>query len=103
MSVYTFDNIFSEEELIILKDIFKNTTDIKLDPILGRKIVFIDNIPEQLLLKIINMVNGLFSEPLILAHVMSVEYNNQYGKPNLPVHFDGDTHLVNICSLFVRQ
>ena len=91
MSVYTFHNIFSKEELIILKDIFKNTTDIKLDPILGRKIVFIDNIPEQLSLKIINMANSLSSEPLTLANVTSVEYNNQYGKPNLPVHFDGDT------------
>lgn len=91
MSIYTFDNIFLEEEFTILKDIFKSTTDIEIDPVLGRKIVYINNIPQQLLSKVANIANTISDEPLFLTNVISVEYNNQYGKPNLPVHFDGDS------------
>lgn len=90
MSVYTFNDIFLQEELSALNDIFKNTTNIELDPVLGRKIVYIDNIPEKLLLKVTNIANTICDEPLSGPHVLSVEYNSQYGKPNLPVHFDGD-------------
>jgi hypothetical protein len=92
MSVYTFDDIFSEEELIILKYLFKNTLDIEIDPTLGRKIVYIRDIPELLLSKIINIANSISDEPISFTHLMSVEYNKQYGEPNLPVHFDGDTN-----------
>jgi hypothetical protein len=91
MSVYTFNDIFLEEDLAILKDIFKNTTNIELDPVLGRKIVYIDDIPEQLLLKVTSIASTISDEPLSSPHVLSVEYNRQYGEPNLPVHFDGDT------------
>lgn len=91
MSVHTVNNIFLEEELTILKNIFKNATRIEPDPVLGRKIVYMTNIPEKLLLRVAQIVNTISNEPMSLANYMSVEYNNQYGKPNLPVHFDGDT------------
>jgi hypothetical protein len=91
MSVHTVNNIFLEEELTILKSIFKNATRIELDPVLGRKIVYMSSIPEKLLLKVAKIANTISNEPMSFVHYMSVEYNNQYGKPNLPVHFDGDT------------
>lgn len=91
MSVHTFDNLFLEEELTILRDIFKNTTNIELDPVLGRRQVYIKDIPEVLLLKVTNIASDISNEPMSLTNFMSVEYSNQYGKPNLPVHFDGDT------------
>lgn len=90
MTIHTFDNVFSEEELIILKYLFKNTKSIELDPVLGRKIVYINGIPEPLLLKITDIVNTMSDEPLAFVHALSVEYSSQYGEPNLPVHFDGD-------------
>jgi hypothetical protein len=94
MSIHTFNNIFLEEELKTLRDIFKNTTNIELDPVLGRRIVYIKEIPQTLLLKVIKLANSISNETVTLSNVMSVEYNNKYGKPNLPVHFDGDTQDV---------
>jgi hypothetical protein len=90
MSIHTFNDIFLEEELTILKDIFQNTTDIELDPVLGRKIVYIKDVPESLLLKVSSIANSISDEPVSFTHLLSVEYNKEYGEPNLPVHFDGD-------------
>jgi hypothetical protein len=90
MSVHTVNNIFLEEELTILQNLFDNTTSIEIDPVLGRKIVYIKDIPEPLLLKVTNIANSISNEPLSFTHVLSVEYNREFGEPNLPVHFDGD-------------
>jgi len=92
MSIYTVNDIFLEEEFAILKDIFNSTTDIELDPVLGRKIVYITQIPEELLIKVSDIANNICNESLTLNNFLAVEYNKQYGEPNLPVHFDGDTN-----------
>jgi hypothetical protein len=47
-------------------------------------------IPEELKDRVCKLVDTLSETKLSLKHSMYVEYNNKYGIPNLPPHFDKD-------------
>lgn len=93
--MYRFDNVFSEEELEHIKTIVHNASqqNVYTQPELGR--LNLDNIelPDPYIYKIAKLVNGVC--PMVLAltdQPMAVIYSKEYGQPNLPPHFDGDTH-----------
>lgn len=40
--------------------------------------------------KLIKYISNLCNEDMRMRHAVYVEYNNKYGTPNLPPHYDGD-------------
>ena len=105
MSIKKINNVFLSEEIKSLqgsidKIIFKN------DNALGRQIGQIE-IPYSLQKKLQNIANyfvfgfsNTFSSPesaiLTYSGTVYAEYNNKFGKPNLPPHLDHDTNDVII-------
>lgn len=93
MSIIRAENIFSQEELSFIKnEIEKN--DIEADINLGRKYMgMIHNLfSEEINNKMYAIAKEATDIPLKLEHAMVVEYSSEYGTPNLPPHFDGDTN-----------
>ena len=85
------DNVFTQEELDLINNALP-TYKIELDEALGRirigdiKFCFSDYMMSRLE-EIAKQATGL---SLSIDHAMYVEYNEKYGRPNLPPHFDGD-------------
>jgi hypothetical protein len=105
-----FDNIFNDEELLFLKeqldynkiptDEYGNFVDHRTDQKSGIGIhyglgrlqfggLFLSDSIRSKLNKIIEEFPYI---NLSLGHATVVEYNNKYGEPNLPVHYDHDNH-----------
>lgn len=89
MSVYVFNNIFTEEELDLLQKSIVGPAE-KYGEHLGRtQIPF--GAPQLVLDKLTKIVNEAYGEDFMLGQGGAyVEYSNQYGVPDLPPHFDGD-------------
>jgi hypothetical protein len=109
MKTIKVENIFNEEELNIfnkiISDIKIRTLDSEesvslddqicdIDPILGR--LSIGDISRYIPFKVKNKINEIASNSLgtttVLFSAGYALYNNKYGIPNLPPHFDGDTN-----------
>jgi hypothetical protein len=94
MSVIKVKNILTPEELKIIKtEIEKN--EIEPGEKLGRKYmgsgihhIFTSEMEE----KLYSIAKQATDIPLSINHAIVVEYSSDYGKPNLPPHFDGDTN-----------
>jgi hypothetical protein len=86
-------NIFSKEDIAAIKNIIDNPDSKQVHNGLGRLEQGGNfNLPETIiakLTKIVKEVSG--AETMSLRSLMAVEYNNKYGDPSLPPHFDGDT------------
>lgn len=89
MKTTKISNVFSQEEL----DLFMLTTsqsEKELDVHLGRqrsKVLDSSNYPY---LKLHEIANSMFDYPVELNGITYVEYNKEFGAPDLPAHFDGD-------------
>ena len=81
-------NVFTEDQIILLNNLINNA-ELRDDTLLGRKIGDLD-LPYEIRTLMNDIVNESFSKSLSLGSVTYVEYNNKYGIPNLPPHFDGD-------------
>lgn len=81
-------DVFREDQIILLNNVINNTT-LKQDKILGRKVGEL-NLPDDIKGFINNIVRETYSKSLSLGAISYAEYNNKYGNPNLPPHFDGD-------------
>ena len=88
MQVSKFSNLFSKEEVDFLFDLVDKSV-INNDERLGRSISTLDQTINfnPMLEKIVKNLN---IKNFQVSSVTYVEYNNKYGKPNLPPHYDGD-------------
>lgn len=110
MSVQKIKNIFTQEELNILNNAISyskipvddnnnyvnyksNSEGLGICEELGRlQFGGLKDLPQPINDKVINIVKNLLGKKLSLSHAMAVEYSSSYGIPNLPVHYDHDTH-----------
>lgn len=110
MSVQKIKNIFTQEELNILNNAISyskipvddnnnyvnyksNSEGVGIHEELGRlQFGGLKDLPQQIKYKLNNMVKNLLSKNLLFSHAVAVEYSSSYGTPNLPVHYDHDTH-----------
>lgn len=88
MKIKQINNLFSNEELLYINKIIKESkTD--LDSMLGRVKSEID-FKGSIRQKVEKLINETYKVNLSLGSINYVEYNKRYGKPELPPHFDGD-------------
>ena len=88
MNIYKTNQLFTDKELIEIKDIVNKCELLQEDPVLGRLIIDID-LPSHISSKFIKFINEVSPNKLRMGHITCVKYSNQYGQPNLPPHFDG--------------
>ena len=87
MEIHKLTNIFSEQEI---KDLlFLQEDNTRVDNKLGR-VISGNSLQIYLIKKIEKIVNEFSNINLISSGATYIEYNNKYGDPNLPPHFDGD-------------
>jgi len=84
------DNFFSEEELMEFNKSFEEAGEETIDnnqshADLGRKAI------QMKVMQIPKKANEIAGEGLTLKGINIVEYGSEFGKPNLPPHFDGDS------------
>jgi hypothetical protein len=86
------NNVFSDEEIIKIKEVIQSPINSKLDETLGRKTVQLqsNDFGRELNKKLIKIAKEYSSADLLLLGCSYVEYASKYGSPNLPPHFDGD-------------
>lgn len=82
-------NVFTQDQINLLNNLINNSK-VKDDTLLGRKVGELEELPNEVGSVINNLVNKFFSKSLRFRSTTHVEYNNKYGIPNLPPHFDGD-------------
>lgn len=83
-------NIFSEQELELLWTNVNQTNPVS-DNSLGREVRQIDSTFPEIYEKLIRVTNEIYGPNLSVSSITYVEYNNKFGTPNLPPHFDADT------------
>jgi hypothetical protein len=92
--MYKANNILTQEEIdFILKEI-KNVPEesTKIDEILGRALLHNITFPDEIIAKASALAHKVSDRKLETGNgAMCTIYSNEYGSPNLPPHFDGDT------------
>jgi hypothetical protein len=90
--IYKVKDLFNKEEIafFINKSEEKLVTEGELNEEYGRLCIHGMEMPESVAHKINTMVSEMFNAELEGHISLCVEYNLQYGNPNLPPHFDGD-------------
>ena len=93
MSIHKVSNIFSAEELELLKNAIDQST-YEIDEVLGRKHMgdFTHVLTQEMSNKLNKIAKDSTDANLTRVHALSATYSGKYGKPNLPPHFDGDTN-----------
>lgn len=98
MTIHKVNDLFLKEDLddinSSIESYMQKENNIKLDSILGRILFFQFKVSENIENKITKFCSDLLGVELKCAHAVYTEYNNLYGKPNLPPHFDGDTNIL---------
>jgi len=105
MTVHKLNNIFSEQELLIIDDCIEKTivpmnngkyvdahknNGTGIDTTLGRIQIGNADFPDFINNKIKEIADSILGFSSGFAHVLYAEYSNKYGMPNLPAHFDHD-------------
>ncbi len=88
MSVTKVTRIFSDEYIDSLFKLVDKSV-VSDDTRLGRSISILPNLI-NFNIELKTILKELKLEDLSVSSVTYVEYNNKYGKPNLPPHYDGD-------------
>lgn len=111
MNITHIKNIFTDEELDFIKNQI-NYSNIPLDNngnFINHKDNIIQNgvgihdelgrlqfgglqLSDSIINKVKNIAKNVSNKNLSLSHAIVVEYSGKYGTPNLPVHYDHDTH-----------
>lgn len=91
MGIQKINDIFTDEELKLLYELFNTSVSGGTDDRLGRSLVFIENknIPKSIFNKLFDIVSKISGLDLVMHSALGVEYNKNYGEPNLPPHCDG--------------
>ncbi|MGA1047063.1 MAG: hypothetical protein ACO3UU_03580 [Minisyncoccia bacterium] len=87
MKVLKISNLFSDKGLENLNKLINNAN-IDLDKNLGRSKASINLPPAEEIAIKINEIG--IKNNLVFSSTTYVEYNNIFGQPNLPPHYDGD-------------
>lgn len=90
MNIHKINDVFSPDELARIREIIDAAVMSNVDNELGRLQVYFD-LPNELRDRVAQIAKDLGYDGLELSSASHVEYNNLYGNPNLPPHFDGDT------------
>lgn len=95
MTINYFENVFSVEDLNLLKlktdyTYDNDTENLWIDERLGRIVINDIKINDTILEKVNYLAESTSKKKLKLSGIVAVEYSNKYGSPNLPVHFDHD-------------
>lgn len=100
MSVDIIDNLFSESDLILIKNIINSITipdaphqyegGMGHDKTLSREQAGDIPLTKEIKDTLTKFVNEKYGPGLVLHHSMYVDYSNKHGNPNLPPHFDRD-------------
>jgi hypothetical protein len=87
------NNVFSNNQLNFLHKVIP-TYKGNIDNNLGRIIIndIKDTFNKNFQNKLTKIAIKILNEPATLDHACYVKYSNEYGSPNLPPHFDGDTN-----------
>lgn len=93
MPIFQVNNIFTPEELEILKNEISQRP-IEIDENLGRKhLGDLTNVFTPAMdKKLCDIAKDATVFPLKMVHALCTTYSAKYGQPNLPPHFDGDTN-----------
>jgi hypothetical protein len=83
-------NLFNLEDIEIIRQCIIDSDQAGEDPNLGRLKIELNNLPPSIENKISMLSVNLFNKNLDFANATYVEYNNKFGQPNLPAHFDHD-------------
>jgi hypothetical protein len=83
------DGLFTPEEVTLIKESIHNAES-ENDQELGRIKKQLDTLPPKVEKKIVRLSQKYFGLDLDFANATYVEYNNKFGQPNLPAHFDHD-------------
>jgi hypothetical protein len=96
MNIFKLNDIFSKEEIEKFNEIINSHKDIDINPdkALGRTLLLYFDLPQDTKEKITKICSDLLGIDLTFTHVGYAEYNNLYGNPNLPPHFDGDNNIL---------
>ncbi len=112
MSIVEIKNMFSKEEIEHLHQVINSTVISKdengeyvvcknsngVDKNLGRLVSILElsecssYISPQVQDKIVKIAEDILKEPANISSALHVTYGAEYGTPNLPPHFDGDTN-----------
>lgn len=87
MEIKKIDNLFSSDELLDINETIINS-ELELDNHLGR-VKSVIHFKDLIIEKINKIIIG-YDTNLVFSSSSYVEYNNLYGIPELPPHFDGD-------------
>jgi hypothetical protein len=91
MSVHRLENLFTDEEIKLLNNSIENGNASTGSTNLGRTVIEFE-VPYDIRNRLVYVVKEKFDSKLTAQSVTYVKYSNQYGQPNLPPHFDGDTN-----------
>lgn len=89
MKTHLVKNVFTSSQIEYLLNQI-NSSNIEEDIQLGRIKSTID-INDDIRSVVNNLIKNLYLEKLDLGSVSYAKYSNDYGIPNLPPHFDGDS------------
>jgi hypothetical protein len=90
--VYKIPNLFSEEQIAVIDEIVGAAEPEKEDSVLGRALYAVA-FPPMVTTTLIERVSELLGKTIDKEVSSSyVEYRKEYGQPNLPPHFDGDSN-----------
>ena len=90
MSVYKFNDVFTDKELELLESSLNGQIEDGGDH-LGRVQLLMDT-PTEIIEKLSLLIKEIAGESYVDMHGgICVEYSKEYGTPELPPHFDGDT------------
>jgi hypothetical protein len=93
-NVYESLDFLTQEELAMLDELVSKQTEKRRDKKLGR-VVYTISLIDSLAKSIHQKVQGIVGHELPpMSVVIFVDYDGQYGQPNLPPHFDGDSNTV---------
>lgn len=91
MSIIKVDNILTPEELAWIKDKIEQN-EIEADDTLGRKYMGTIELTPSIEEKMYAIAKQSKDVSWAMVPAMVVEYSSEFGTPNLPPHFDGDTN-----------
>lgn len=94
MNAKKINQTFTKDEVRVLNSLIsKENTSHTVDKVLGRLQVtdFGNNLNSLFYKKLGKIAKDVSGKDLLLSNKTYVEYSNEYGSPNLPPHFDGDS------------
>lgn len=94
MDVIKINNVFCEEDFNQLSSNFKaipeDNKNFSISKDLGRFQFAVSEMNNSIFTKLLDIANSVADFECELSGATGCEYNNRYGQPTLPAHFDGD-------------